>query len=103
MGLDNMNQLMAGIMVIAGAMSLYYAFTGSGKVYQNDYPKGMQEEANKLLRLFLWIIAPIALTSGVLELAGFSWAYFIGLAIFPMIIVYYILFRRKFKEYLKKK
>lgn len=101
--MQEMNQLMAGIMVLAGAMSLYYAFTGNGKVYENDYPKAMKEEANKFLRAFLWMIAPIALASGILEFSGFSWGYFIGLAILPMIIVYYILFRRKFREYLKKK
>lgn len=101
--MQEMNQLMAIVMVIAGAMSFYYAFTGNGKVYENDYPKAMKEEANKFLRLFLWIVAPIALVSGVLELIGYDWAYLIGMAILPMIVVYYIIFRRKFKEYLKKK
>jgi hypothetical protein len=86
--MGDMNQMMAGIMVLIGAMALYYAITGRGKVFENDYPKGMKEEANIMLRKFLWIV--------------YAWAYYIGLVVLPLIIVYYIIFRRKFSKYLKK-
>lgn len=101
--MGDMNQLMAGVTAIAGIMCFYYAITGQGKVYENDYPKAMKEEANILLRKFFWIIAPIALASGVLELIGFAWGFYVGLAIIPLIAVYYIIFRKRFREYLKKR
>lgn len=102
MDFQSMNQFMAGIMAVAGLMALYYAITGKGKVYENDYPKAMKEGANKFMRNFLWIIGPVALVSGGLELLGYAWGFWIGFALLPAIVVYYILFRRKFKEYLKK-
>lgn len=98
-----MNQLMAGVMAVGGVMCFYYAITGKGKVFENDYPKAMKEGANILLRKFFWIIGPIALVSGVLELIGYAWGFYIGLVILPLIVVYYIIFRRRFREYLKKK
>lgn len=94
---------MAAIMVIGGAMSMYYAITGQGKAFENDYPKSMKEEANSMLRKFLWIIGPIALASGVLELVGYPWGYYVGLAIIPLIVVYVIMFRSRFKDVLKNR
>jgi hypothetical protein len=94
---------MAAIMALTGGMAIFYAITGQGKVYENDYPKAMKEEANQYLRKFLWIIGPIALASGVLEFIGYDWGFWIGFIILPAIVVYYIIFRRRFKQYLKKK
>lgn len=102
MNLQSMDQFMSIIMVIAGLMSFYYAITGKGKVFENDYPKEMKEDANKLLRNFLWLIGPFALISGILQLIGYAWAYWISLVVLPEIVVYYIIFRKRFKQYLKK-
>lgn len=102
MDFQNMNQFMAAIIVIAGLMSLYYAITGKGKVYENDYPKAMKEDANKMMRNFLWFIGPFATIAGVLEMVGFEWAFWLGFLMLPAIIVYFIIFRRRFKEHLKK-
>lgn len=94
---------MAGITAVIGVMCFYYAITGQGKVYQNEYPKAMKEEANALLRKFMWIFGPIAVASGVLELVGYPWGFYVGLVILPLIVVYYIIFRTRFRQYLKKK
>ena len=99
-----MNQLMSAFLILAGVLALYGAFTGKGIVFKNDYPKEMKEEADKLLRKFCWIIGPVATLTGVLDFMGYTWAYWISLGvIFPAIVVYYIIFRKKFKGYLKKK
>lgn len=91
-------------MAIFGAFAVYSAFTGKGPAFKNDYPKGMKEEADKMLRMFCWIFGPIALVTGVLDFMGEHWAYWVSLAvILPGIIVYAVLFRRKFKSYLKKR
>jgi len=102
--LESMNQMMAVFMIIVGALALYSAFTGKGPAFNNDYPKAMKEDANKMLRKFCWIIGPIAVATGVLDYLGYSWAYWVSLGtIMPAIIVYLIIFRRRFKDYLKKK
>lgn len=103
MDFQSMNQFMAALIAFTGVMALYYAITGKGKVFENDYPKAMKEEANMFMRKYMWFVGPVALVSGVLELIGYDWAYWIGFIIIPSIVVYYILFRRRFKQYLKKK
>ena len=62
--LEDMNKFMSGFMVIVGIFILYSAFTGKGPAYKNDYPKGMKEEANKLMRTFCWVIGPVATVTG---------------------------------------
>ncbi|MDD5017097.1 MAG: hypothetical protein PHO15_03225 [Eubacteriales bacterium] len=101
---DSINQFMAVFMIIIGVLALYSAFTGKGPAFKNDYPKSMKEEANALLRKFCWIIGPVAIASGVLDYMQVPWGYWAGLALMlPAIVVYVIIFRRKFKEQLKKK
>lgn len=96
--------MMAAFMAICGALALYSAFTGKGPAFKNDYPKGMKEEADKMMRKFCWIFGPIALVTGVLDYMGYSWAYWVSLAtILPGVIVYIVLFRKRFKNYLKKR
>lgn len=101
--LGSMNGFFAVFTIAIGVFALYSAFTGKGPAYNNDYPKAMKEEANKLLRTFMWIFGPVMTVTGVLDYMGYSWAYFVSMGIvLPGIIVYVILFRRKFKKYLKK-
>ncbi len=102
--MEGMNQMMAAFMAIFGAFALYSAFTGKGPAFNNDYPKAMKEDANKMLRKFCWIFGPIALITGILDYLGHEWAYWVSLAtVLPGIVVYVILFRRRFKNYLKKR
>ncbi len=102
--MDEMNKMMAIFMAIAGGFAIYSAITGKGPVYNNDYPKAMKEEANKMLRTFCWIIGPLALVTGILDYMGMTWAYWVSLAtILPAIVVYMVIFRKRFKQYLKKK
>jgi hypothetical protein len=99
-----MNQMMSAFMAIIGVFALYSAFTGKGPAFNNDYPKGMKDDANKMLRKACWVFGPIALVTGVLDYLGYSWAYWVSLAtILPGIVVYVIIFRRRFSSWLKKK
>lgn len=97
-----MNQMISIITVIAGVLALWYAIFGKAPGFNMDYPKEMKADAEKMLRQFCWIIGPIALVSGILELIGYVWAGYISLLIIPLIIVYVILYRKRFKQYLKK-
>ena len=102
--MEDMNKMMSAFMVIIGVFALYSAVTGKGPAYKNDYPKAMQADAAKMLRQFLWIIGPIATVTGVLDYLGYTWAYWVSMAtILPLVIVYVILFRKRFGQYLKKK
>lgn len=102
--MEDMNQFMAVFMIIIGVFALYSAFTGKGPAFKNDYPKAMKQEANKMLQKFCWIVGPVATVTGVLDYMGYDWAYWVSMGItLPAIVVYMIIFRRKFKEYLKKK
>lgn len=102
--MEDMNKMMSVFMIIVGVLALYSAFTGKGPAFNNEYPKAMKEDANKMLRKFCWLIGPVAVVTGVLDYMGYSWAYWISLGtIMPAIIIYVILFRRRFKNHLKKK
>ena len=98
-----MDKFMAVFTIIIGILALYSAFTGKGIAYKNDYPKAMKEDANKLLRKFMWVFGPVLTVTGVLDYMGHNWAYFVSLGIvIPGIVVYVVVFRRKFNKYLKK-
>ena len=98
-----MEQFMAVFMIVIGGFIFYSAITGKGPAYKNDYPKEMKEEANAFLRKFCWIVGPATLITGILDYLEYPWIYWISLGlILPGIIVYIIMFRRKFKKYLNK-
>lgn len=100
-GLGDINGFMSIMMIIIGAFALYSAFTGKGPAFKNDYPKAMKEDANEMLRKFCWLVGPVSLITGVLEYMKYDWAYWVGMAIIiPAIVVYMIIFRRRFKKYL---
>ncbi len=105
-GLTNMDSFMAIFMIVIGVFTLYSAITGKGPAYKNDYPKAMQADANKMMRIFCWIIGPIVTVFGVLDYMNLPWAgdwlnwVSIGVTL-TIVIAYFILFRRRFKQYLK--
>lgn len=102
-GLQGMDQFMSAFTVFIGLLALYSAFTGKGPAFKNDYPKAMQADANKMMRTFCWILGPIVTVFGVLEYMGFQWAYLVNMGFtLPAVVVYVILFRRRFKQYLNK-
>jgi Na+-driven multidrug efflux pump len=90
-----------------GAMCLYFAFKGTGMAYNNNYPEKIKAEANKLLRVFLWIIGPIVLLQGYFDTQGLTTKYpfifpiFFAVS-FGIIIAYVIIFKKKFGSELKK-
>lgn len=84
-----------------GVLCLYFAFRGKGMAYNNHYPKAIKAEADKLLRLFLWILGPIVLAQGILDITGITAQYPFIYAIlfvvtFALLIAYYVIFRKKF-------
>lgn len=99
------DNLFSFIMIAAGVFGIYSALTGKGPAYRNDYPASMQKEANKFLQKFLWILGPVATITGILDFvySGESWPYLVSVAIIlPTIIVYVVMFRKKFKDDLKR-
>lgn len=99
------DNLFSFIMIAAGVFGIYSALTGKGPAYRNDYPASMQKEANKLLQKFLWILGPVATITGILDFVykDSMWPYIASVAvILPTIVVYIVMFRRKFKEDLKR-
>jgi hypothetical protein len=117
---SSLNGFMSLFMVFIGVMSLYAAFTGKGPVFNNDYPKSMKEDANKMLRKFCWYVGPVALVTGGLD---YFWPQIVGEEVvmnggfflsqlpfllsmvltIPAIVIYLVIFRKRFKQYLKKK
>jgi hypothetical protein len=96
--------MMSIFIIIAGVLATWFAIFGKAPGFKNDYPKEMKEDADRLLRNFCWALGPIAIASGILEMIpGLEWTYWVGLAIIlPLVIAYIIVFRIKFKKYLKK-
>lgn len=103
--MDGFDQLMSVFFVIAGGLGLYYAIAGKAPGFNMDYPKEMKADAEKMLRKFCFFLGPLAIAMGVLEMIpGLEWTYWVGLCIMlPSIVVYIVLFRRKFRQYLKKR
>lgn len=105
MDINGLNEMMSIITIIVGALATWYAIFGKAPGFNNDYPKEMKADAEKMLRNFCWIIGPVAVVTGALEvlLPNLEWVFWVGMAIIlPVIVVYMILFRKRFKQYLKK-
>lgn len=104
MDLNSANQMMSIITVIVGALATWYAIFGKAPGFNMDYPKEMKADAEKMLRQFCWVIGPITVITGVIQMIpGLEWVYWASLAIIiPAIAVYVVLFRKRFKQYLKK-
>ncbi len=83
---------------------LYYAIKGTGKVYENDYPKEMKESHNKLLRKFCWIVGVGLLIFSVLEYVfsfGSVWTIVSIAYVLGAVVIYFVLFRVRYKQFLK--
>lgn len=107
--LGNMDSFMQIFNLLIGVLATYYAITGKGYAYKNDYPEEIKAEANALLRKFLWFIGPFVLVFALLEyFAGLdegtkfilNWVQIGGVLI--AIIVYVIMFRRRFGKIVDK-
>lgn len=81
---------------------LYYAFKGTGKIYENDYPAAVKEPHAKLLRKFCWIVGlgmlPLTIAELILKdeasFGVFSWLN-IGFVL-GCVVVYLILLKKRF-------
>ncbi len=99
--MQDFDSMFGYMFVIIGVMCLYFAFRGKGMAYNNTYPKAIKEEADKLLRLFLWILGPIVLVQGILDITGITAQYrFIYAILFSVtliiLVIYFVIFKRKF-------
>ena len=81
---------------------LYYAIKGTGKIYENEYPKEVKEAHAKFLRKFCWIVGIAMLVLTVLELmytelVFLAWIEigFVGAAVIIYIVVAHIKLRKK--------
>ncbi len=84
---------------------LYYAIKGSGKAYENDYPKEMKESHAKMLRKFCWITGVGLLILSILEYQqGFNsvWSIISIVFVLSCVVIYVVLLRVRYKEYFSK-
>ena len=90
--------------IAIGAYLLYAGISGKGNVYQNNrLPEEVQGEAKKLLRVITLILGAILFVSGIFEAFHLFQQEIVMLvsigACVIVLIVYYIIFRKKFGEY----
>ena len=108
---ENSDSIFRILNLVIGIWATYSAITGKGAAYKNDYPKGVKEAANALLRKFLWGIGPFMVVStGLLYLLDYlgvdkQTVLVIDLAsvaiVVVAVVVYVILFRKRYGKYLK--
>lgn len=103
--------MMAGAMdfmtifnVFIAVYLLYYGIKGTGKLYEGDYPKAMRESHNKLLRKFCLIVGFPMLAMSILEyMYGFMsiWGTLNICYVLGAVVVYFIIFQMRYRQYLK--
>ncbi|MBD5560451.1 MAG: hypothetical protein HDQ87_08890 [Clostridia bacterium] len=101
---DSSMNMMVIFDVFIAVYLLYYAIKGDGKLYENDFPKAMQEEHRSLLRKFCWITGVPMLVLSVLEYMysyRSMWSYIVIGYGLTCVVVYVIVFRVRFGRYLK--
>ena len=102
--MSSFNQMFGVISILIGLYALYGAYSGKGSIYKNNYPAEIKQDADKLLRIFLWILGPILLVQGAMDLTNRSIisSILIGI-VFLLIITYLVIFYKRFGKALKKK
>ena len=104
-----MNDFMLYFNLFIAVYVLYYAFRGTGKIYENDYPNEIKEAHAKFLRKFCWIVGIGMLPLTILELvfgsngvySVFSWIN-IGFVL-ACVVFYLVIFKVKFGKYVYTK
>ncbi len=88
---------------------LYYAIKGTGKVYENDYPKAMKDSHAKFLRKFCWVTGVGMLVLGIFDYmetqkgnANSIFAIVSIVFVLGCVVTYFIVFRVRYKQYLSK-
>lgn len=103
MNVDSAMDFMVVFNIFVGAYLLYYAIVGKGRLYEGDYPKEMMEEHQKLLRKFCWLVGAPMLGLSVLEyMYGFGsiWSTISIVYVLGAVVIYFIIFTKKFRKYL---
>ena len=99
---DNFIVLFYGIV---GVYCVYAAIMGTGYAYKNEYPEEMKEGANKLMRKLLTVIGPMLVVLAVLDYfdIGGDVLVYSGLGVVTLcIVVYVVIFRKRYAKILKK-
>ena len=92
--------------IVIGVYFLYAGITGKGNLYINNrHPKEIREDAKKLLRVITLILGIIFFVSGIFEaFRVFSQGIVMLVSIIACVVVlviYFIIFRIKFGEYMR--
>ncbi len=103
--MDAMNFMVVFNIFIA-IFLIYYAIKGSGRAYENDYPAEMKEDAAIMMRKFCWIAGVPMLVLSILEFGKVGnlqnvWAIISIVYILGCVVAYLVMFRMRFKEYLR--
>ena len=92
-----------------GIYATYAAIAGKGAVYKSDLPKSIKQDADALLRKFLFVIGPLMIVFTALEyfnvfgVGAKQIVAAVGIVlVLLLIIAYVIIFRKKYGKYLKK-
>lgn len=106
--MENMNNMLLIFNAVIGVYATYAAIRGTGAAYKNDYPEAIRDDANALLRKFLFILGPLMLVSAAVEyfnifgtaLTRILTFVFIAAAII-LVVIYIVIFRKRYGKYLK--
>lgn len=97
------------INIAIGIYATYAGIVGRGFAYKNDYPEEIKADANALLRKFLLVIGPVMLVGSAVDYfsllgdATFYFALSVIVIVLALVIVYIVIFRKRFGKYLKNK
>ena len=100
---------------LLGAFLTYSAIRGSGMAYNNEYPESMKADAEAMYRKLYWFVGPTMIVGAAIDyfklfgempqVMGRGISEFISMVFFVLdvvvLIVFFILFRKKFKQQLK--
>ncbi len=101
---DMMDMMVIFNIFIAGYL-LFYAFKGTGRIYENDYPEEIKESHKQFLRKFCFIVGGGLLLISVLEYTqsfGSVWTIVSMVFILSAVVIYLVVFQKRYRPYLKE-
>ena len=103
-GVDSATDFLVIFNIFIGGILLYYAIVGKGRLFEGEYPKEMMEAHVKLLRKFCWYVSIPFLVLSFLEYAegfGSIWSTLCVVYGLSAVVIYIIIFQRRFGRYLR--
>ncbi|MGI6154071.1 MAG: hypothetical protein ACOYJB_09620 [Christensenellaceae bacterium] len=103
--IDGSMSFMIMFNIVIAIYILYYAFKGTGRLYDNEFPQDMQEAYRSMMRKFCWVVGIGLLILSVLEYI-YGWRSPVAIVsicyILGCVAAYFVIFRVKFKSFIKK-